>query len=70
MDELGRVPEGGQQAIVLRCQGGKGVTVQVDSQGRTAAILTVENGSVLAGRLDRVEVLARDGVRMMTLSGR
>ncbi len=35
--------------------------------GRTAAILTVENGSALAGRLDRVSVLARDGVRMMTL---
>ena len=29
-------------------------------QGRAAAILTVENGSALAGRLDRVEVLARD----------
>ena len=37
-------------------------------QGRAAAILTVENGSALAGRLDRVEVLARDGVRMMTLT--
>lgn len=38
------------------------------AQGRAAAILTVENGSALAGRLDRVEVLARDGVRMMTLT--
>ena len=37
-------------------------------QGKTAAILTVENGSALAGRLDRVEALARDGVRMMTLT--
>lgn len=37
-------------------------------QGKTAAVLTVENGSALAGRLDRVDVLARDGVRMMTLT--
>ncbi|MCI8303410.1 MAG: peptidase M19 [Lawsonibacter sp.] len=36
--------------------------------GRTAAVLTVENGSALAGRLDRIEVLARDGVRMITLT--
>ena len=38
------------------------------STGKTAAILTVENGSALAGRRDRVEALARDGVRMMTLT--
>ncbi len=38
------------------------------SQGKAAAVLTVENGSALAGRLDRIEVLARDGVRMMTLT--
>ena len=37
-------------------------------QGKAAAVLTVENGSALAGRLDRVEALARDGVRMMTLT--
>lgn len=36
--------------------------------GKTAALLTVENGAALAGDLDRVEVLARDGVRMMTLT--
>lgn len=36
--------------------------------GKTAAILTVENGSVLAGRLERVETLAQDGVRMVTLT--
>lgn len=36
--------------------------------GKAAAILTVENGSALAGRLDRVEVLAREGVRMLTLT--
>ena len=38
------------------------------STGKTAAILTVENGSALAGRLDRIETLVRDGVRMMTLT--
>lgn len=38
------------------------------TQGKTAVVLTVENASVLAGQLDRVETLARDGVRMMTLT--
>ena len=36
--------------------------------GKTAAVLTVENGAALAGNLDRVEVLAADGVRMLTLT--
>lgn len=36
--------------------------------GKTAALLTVENGAALAGDLDRVEVLAQDGVGMMTLT--
>lgn len=36
--------------------------------GKTAAVLAVENGSALAGRLERVAELARDGVRMMTLT--
>lgn len=38
------------------------------SQGKTATILTVENGSVLAGQLERVELLAKDSVRMITLT--
>ncbi|WP_160667654.1 membrane dipeptidase [Colidextribacter sp. OB.20] len=38
------------------------------AQGKAAAVLTVENGSALAGQLDRVETLARDGVRMVTLT--
>lgn len=37
-------------------------------QGKTAAVLTVENGSALAGRLERVSTLARDGVQMITLT--
>ena len=38
------------------------------ARGKTAALLTVENGSALAGELGRVETLARDGVRMVTLT--
>lgn len=38
------------------------------AQGKAAAVLTVENGSALAGQLDRIETLARDGVRMLTLT--
>lgn len=38
------------------------------AQGKAAAVLTVENGSALAGRPERVETLARDGVRMLTLT--
>jgi membrane dipeptidase len=38
------------------------------AQHKTAALLTVENGSVLAGRLHRVEELAQDGVRILTLT--
>lgn len=38
------------------------------AEEKTAAILTVENGSALGGDPHRVEKLARDGVRMMTLT--
>lgn len=41
---------------------------QAWEQGKTAALLTIENGSALAGSLERVEELNRDGVVMMTLS--
>lgn len=37
------------------------------SQNKTAAFLTIENGSALAGDLSRVQVLADAGVRAMTL---
>lgn len=37
------------------------------AQGKTAAFLTIENGSALAGDLDRVRTLADQGVRAMTL---
>ena len=35
--------------------------------GKTAAFLTIENGSALAGQLERVKLLADQGVRAMTL---
>ena len=38
------------------------------SEGKHAALLTVENGCVLAGQMARAEVLARDGVRMIALT--
>ena len=37
-------------------------------QGKTALILTVENGAALAGDLARAEELAAEGVRMLTLT--
>lgn len=41
---------------------------QVIAQGKTAAILTVEGGSALAGDLSRVQRLKDCGVRMLTLT--
>ncbi len=38
------------------------------AEGKTAAFLTVENGSVLAGKPERVETIARQGVRAVTLT--
>ena len=38
------------------------------SRGKFAAILTVEGASVLAGKIERVDQLYRDGVKVMTLT--
>lgn len=38
------------------------------AEKKTAAILTVEGGSVLGGDLERLDSLYRDGVRLMTLT--
>ena len=38
------------------------------ASNRTAGILTVEGGAVLAGSLDRVKTIHDEGVRMMTLT--
>ncbi len=45
-----------------------GEILQATSAGRCAALLAVENGSALAGDLDRVDRLAEDGVRLLTLT--
>ena len=38
------------------------------AQGKTAAILTVENGVALGGDLSNIDRMARDGVRMLTIT--
>lgn len=38
------------------------------SAGRCAAILSVENGSALEGRLERLQELSQDGVKLLTLT--
>lgn len=40
----------------------------ITKSGKTAAILTVEGGRVLGGKIERLEKLYKDGVRMMTLT--
>lgn len=52
---------------VAHCRG-RGDLEAAFRSGRTAAFLTVENGSVLAGDLGRVERLAEDGVAAVTLT--
>ncbi len=41
---------------------------RITGSGKTAAILTVEGGRVLGGKIGRLENLWNDGVRMMTLT--
>ena len=41
---------------------------RIAKSGKTAAIFTVEGGRVLAGKLERLETLRNDGVKMMTLT--
>lgn len=41
---------------------------RITSAGKTAAIFTVEGGAVLGGKLENVEKLHNDGVKMMTLT--
>lgn len=42
--------------------------LSITAKGKTAAILTVEGGAVLGGKLERLEKLRNDGVKMMTLT--
>ena len=52
---------------VLPCRGAADVE-RAWAEGKTAALLTVENGSALAGDLSRVARLANDGVCAVTLT--
>lgn len=53
--------------LVCPCRSAKDLE-QTWCQGKTAAFLTVENGSALAGQMERVEQLAADGVKIITLT--
>ena len=53
--------------LALPCRSGKDLE-RAWRQGKTAAFLTVENGSALAGQMARIEQLAADGVKIMTLT--
>lgn len=52
---------------LLRCRT-PGDLHQVETRGCRGAVLTVENGSVLGGRLERVQDLKDRGVAMLTLT--
>lgn len=52
---------------VLACRDAAGLSAAMDA-GKFAAILTVEGGAVLAGRLERVAAIRDAGVRMLTLT--
>ncbi len=52
---------------IAHCTNADEIINSVDN-GRCAAILSVENGSALAGDVERVDRLYNDGVRMMTLT--
>lgn len=52
---------------IMQARTGAELTRVLES-GRCAAVLSVEGGSALAGELSRVETLARDGVRFLTLT--
>ena len=41
---------------------------RITESGKTAAMLTVEGGRILGGKIERLEELYNDGVRMMTLT--
>lgn len=51
---------------VVQCKTGEDIEAAW-SEGKFASILTVEGGSVLAGDMNRVEKIAGDGVKVMTL---
>ncbi|MBQ1660400.1 MAG: dipeptidase [Clostridia bacterium] len=52
---------------IIRCRTNDDIK-DVSAKGKTGAVLTVEGGAVLAGRLENIELLKKEGVRMMTLT--
>jgi membrane dipeptidase len=54
-------------ARIVLCRSGREVSEAMD-QGKTAAVLAVENGDAIEEDLDKLERLYRMGVRLMTLA--
>ncbi len=61
-NQLSKFPEFFSQAKTI------GDVDRITETAKTAAILTVEGGRVLGGKIERLEKLYNDGVRMMTLT--
>lgn len=51
---------------LVQCRTGEDI-VAAWAQGKAASVFTVEGGSVLAGDISRVEKIANDGVKILTL---
>ena len=54
-------------AHIAICETGRDLQTVLQQQ-KTAAVLAVEGGAVLGGRLEKLDQLYRDGVRLMTLT--
>lgn len=61
-NQLAEFPQFFEQARTI------GDVDRITGSGKTAAILTVEGGRMLGGKIERLENLYNDGVRMMTLT--
>ena len=61
-NQLAEFPQFFEQAKTI------GDVDRITGTGKTAAILTVEGGRVLGGKIEHLEDLYNDGVRMMTLT--
>ena len=55
-----------QSEIVEKVNRGSDIK-KITDQGKCAVILAVESGAALGGKIERVEILAKSGVKMMTL---
>ena len=55
------------QDAVMQCRTASDLD-EAFAQGKRAAILSVENGSALGGRLETLDEFAKDGVRLLTLT--